>query len=117
MTDTHTEKGENMNYENEIRAFVVTNFLYGDAAPLQDNTSFLAGGILDSTGILELVTFLESTYNISIETQELLPSNLDSINNVVQFLSRKLASSPSCSTTPLMGNDADGSSFAYAPQP
>ncbi|MEI6166045.1 MAG: acyl carrier protein [bacterium] len=79
-----------MNYADDVRAFVVANFLYGDAAPLRDNTSFLSGGILDSTGILELVTFLESTYDIEIETQELLPANLDSINNVAQFLSRKL---------------------------
>ena len=53
-------------------------------------TSFLEEGIIDSTGILELVTFLEETYEIQIEDEELVPENLDSINNVVQFLKRKL---------------------------
>jgi acyl carrier protein len=95
-----------MNYADEVRAFVVANFLYGDAAPLQDNTSFLNGGILDSTGILELVTFLEATYNIEIETQELLPANLDSVNSVAQFLSRKLDQ-----------ENPGNSACLYAPQP
>ena len=49
-------------------------------------TSFLEEGIIDSTGILELVTFLEETYEIQIEGEGLVPENLDSINNVVQFL-------------------------------
>ncbi len=94
-----------MNYADNVRAFVVANFLYGEAASLRDNTSFLNGGILDSTGILELVTFLESTYGIEIETQELLPANLDSVNNVAQFLSRKLAP------------EKAGPPCLYAPQP
>lgn len=85
-----------MNYAHDIRSFVVVNFLFGDAAPLHDDTSFLASGILDSTGILELVSFLEATYNITIETQELIPGNLDSINNIVRFLAGKLASPAPC---------------------
>jgi len=105
-----------MNYKNEIKAFIVLNFLYGDATPLEDNTSFLAGGILDSTGILELVTFLESTYNIQIETGELLPSNLDSLNNVAQFLERKLDEAPSRSATS-PGQDEPVTSSAIYAQP
>ena len=85
-----TGKGTAMNYANEIRDFVVSNFLFGDAGPLQNDTSFMGGGILDSTGILELVSFLETKYSIRVETEEMLPSNLDSVNNTAQFLASKL---------------------------
>ncbi|HDM75238.1 MAG TPA: acyl carrier protein [Deltaproteobacteria bacterium] len=79
------------NLEAEIKNFLVENFLFGE--PDEDftsETSFLEEGIIDSTGILELVTFLEETYEIQIEDEELVPENLDSIKNVVQFLKRKL---------------------------
>jgi len=52
---------------------------------------FLEEGIIDSTGILELVTFLEEEYSITVEDEELVPENLDSINNVTAFLERKIA--------------------------
>jgi acyl carrier protein len=106
-----------MNYADDVRAFVVETFLYGDAAPLLDNTSFLGGGILDSTGILELVTFLEATYNIIIETQELLPSNLDSINNVACFLERKLSQKEPGSASSDSGNECADPLPLYVPQP
>jgi acyl carrier protein len=77
------------NHTKEIRDFVVTIFLFGDASSLQDNTSFLDSGIIDSTGILELIMFLEQTYGIKIEPEEMVPENLDSVNKVVQFLGRK----------------------------
>jgi acyl carrier protein len=80
-----------MNHANEIRAFVVSNFLFGDAGSLRDDTSFMEGGIIDSTGILELVTFLESAYPIKIEAEEMLPKNLDSVNSVARFLAGKLS--------------------------
>jgi acyl carrier protein len=74
-----------------IRDFVVTNFLFGqDSASLTETQSFLENGIVDSTGVLELVGFLEQTYSITVEDRELLPENLDSIQNVAQFISRKL---------------------------
>lgn len=77
------------NHTKEIRDFVVTNFLFGDASSLQDDTPFLERGIVDSTGMLELIMFLEETYDIKIEPEEMLPENLDSVNKVVQFLGRK----------------------------
>ncbi len=77
--------------EMEIRNFIVENFLFGEPDEnLTDDTSFLEEGVIDSTGVLELVTFLEETYGIQIEDEELVPENLDSINNVVQFLRKKL---------------------------
>ena len=72
-----------------IRDFVVENFLFGDDKGLEENASFLENGIIDSTGILELVTFLEETFGITVEDEELIPENLDSIKNVARFLDRK----------------------------
>ena len=81
-------------YTNEIRNFVVNNFLFGEAGSLNDDTSFMEGSILDSTGILELVTFLESTYAIEVADAETLPENLDSVNRVATFVARKVAEKP-----------------------
>ena len=53
-------------------------------------TSFLEEGIIDSTGILELVTYLEDEYSITVEDEELVPENLDSISNVASYLERKI---------------------------
>jgi acyl carrier protein len=75
----------------EIRQYVVENFLMGDAsAMLADNESFLENGTIDSTGVLEVVMFLESNFNFKIEDRELLPENIDSVNNQVKFVQRKL---------------------------
>lgn len=75
--------------KNTIRAYIVENFLFGDDDGLNDATSFLDEGIIDSTGILELVTFLEETFSIKVEDEELVPENLDSLNNIHAFLERK----------------------------
>jgi acyl carrier protein len=78
-----------MKHAQQIRDFVVSNFLFGDASALQDDTSFLNSGIVDSTGILELVMFLETTYGIKVDPQEMLPENFDSVSRVVAFVTRK----------------------------
>jgi len=76
----------------EIKNFVVSNFLFGQGADaLADDQSFLESGIIDSTGVLELVAFIEQQYGISVADRELLPENLDSIRNVSSFVTRKLA--------------------------
>ena len=75
--------------KDAIRAFVVDNFLYGDDENLDDNSSFLEEGIIDSTGILELVTHLEETYKIFVEDEELVPENLDSIAKVLRYILKK----------------------------
>ena len=67
------------------------NFLFGQQDRHLDNDeSFLEGGIIDSTGVLELVGFLESQYQITVDDQELVPANLDSVERLVQFIERKL---------------------------
>jgi acyl carrier protein len=72
-----------------IRNFIVENFLFGEDDGLDEDTSFLEDGIIDSTGVLELVVFLEETFGFTIEDEEFIPENLDSIQNVVKYLKRK----------------------------
>lgn len=73
-----------------VREFVVENFLYRDGAEgLADTDSFLEGGLIDSTGVLELVTFLESSFGIRISDPEVVPENLDSVERVAAFVRRK----------------------------
>jgi acyl carrier protein len=78
-----------------IRRFVIENYLFGEEGNLSNDDSFMESGIIDSTGILELVRFLEATYHMKIADEELIPDNLDSINKIVTFLQAKL---PSCTT-------------------
>ena len=78
-----------MEIAETMRQFIIENFLFGEDESLQKDTSFLENGIIDSTGILELVAFLEETYEITVEDEELVPENLDSIGNVVQYLEKK----------------------------
>jgi len=85
---------ESTPHASKVREFVISNFLFGDAGNLQDDTSFLDAGIVDSTGILELIMFLEANYNIKIQPDEMLPEHFDSVNRVAQFLTRKLAATP-----------------------
>lgn len=80
-----------MNYLESVRNFVVENFLFGEGDSLEEDTSFMENGIVDSTGILELVAFLEENYNIKIEDSELVPENLDNLQNVARFLEGKVA--------------------------
>lgn len=82
------------NDSSKVREYIVENFLFGDGDSLKEDTSFLEESIIDSTGILELVMFLEETYNIKIEDDELIPENMDNLRNIAQYLGRKLAGSP-----------------------
>lgn len=75
--------------KSRIRAFIVENFLFGEDGDLKDESSFLDDGIIDSTGILELVGYLEEEFAITVEDEDLVPENLDSILNVVAYLERK----------------------------
>jgi acyl carrier protein len=74
----------------EIRNFILKNYWFNEQVRLNDDDSFMELGIIDSTGILELVSFLQETYSIEID-EELSPENLDSISRVTDFVSRKLA--------------------------
>ena len=76
----------------ELRQFVVDNFLYGQLdGGLPDEASFIEQGIIDSTGVLELIGFLEQKYGIVLAPAELIPENLDSIGNLTRLVKSKLA--------------------------
>jgi len=77
-------------YKSKIRQFIVENFLFGDATGLHDQTSFLESGIVDSMGILEIVNFLHETFAVEVAEDELLPENLDSIDNLSRYLDSRL---------------------------
>ena len=73
-----------------IREFLLETFLFDtDESTLADDASFLEQGIIDSTGILELINWLESTFSIEILDMEMLPENLDSINQILVFINKK----------------------------
>ena len=76
----------------EIRQFIIQNFLFGQDQDLGDGSSFLENGIIDSTGVLELVAHLEEVYDVKVQDDELVPDNLDSIDAIVAYLARKLNS-------------------------
>ena len=78
------------NHLGAIREFVVGNFLFGEEGKLGDDTSFLESGIIDSTGLLELVGFLEERFGIRVADEELVPENLDSLSNISAYLAGKL---------------------------
>ena len=79
-----------MELKDKIRTFVVENFLFGNNQNLEDTTSFLEEGIIDSTGVLELVGFIEEEFSIMVEDEELIPENLDSIYNITAYLEKKM---------------------------
>lgn len=74
----------------EVRDFIVENFLYGQDDNFSDDISFLEKGIIDSTGVLELVTFVEDKYGIVVQDQELVPDNFDSLNKLSSFILKKI---------------------------
>lgn len=79
--------------ERTIREFIVSNFLFGvDDGSLKREDSFLQNGVIDSTGVLELIGYLEQSFKIEVSDHELVAANLDSIKNVAAYVSRKLAS-------------------------
>ena len=74
---------------SSLRQFIKANFLFGQDLTFADHDSLLELGVVDSTGVLELVTFVEDRYQIAIEDEELVPENLDSIENLVRFIAGK----------------------------
>ena len=76
-----------------VRRFIGENFLFrDDGDAITHDASLLDAGIIDSTGVLELVCFLESTFGIEVQDDEMLPENLDSIRGITAYVTRKLAS-------------------------
>ena len=79
-----------MRHIDTVRGFIVENFLFGDGESLCEDTSLMEEGIMDSTGILELLFFIEETFGFSVEDDELVPENMDSLQNIARFIDWKL---------------------------
>ena len=92
MTNNRTSSADLDTVRREIRDFILEAFLFGDESEtFADSDSFMTKGIVDSTGILELISFVEEKLGITVEDEEMIPSNLDSVDNLVGYIGRKLA--------------------------
>jgi acyl carrier protein len=82
----------------ELTEFIVKNYLFGDMASApRDDDSLVTSGIIDSTGILELIEFLESHFEVEVSESEIVPENLGSISNLTEFItSKRSAREPTC---------------------
>lgn len=79
-----------MTTESCIRTYILENYLFtDDQSELDSNDSFLNKGIIDSTGVLEIILFLEEEFAIKVTDQEMIPDNLDSVTNIVNFIEKK----------------------------
>ena len=76
--------------KDEVRRYIEDNFIMGTRPkPVGDGESFLEGQVLDSTGFLELIAFLEEQYGIAVADEEMAPENLDSIDAIARYVARK----------------------------
>lgn len=74
----------------QVMQFIRKNFLFDEKRTLSDQESLIASGVIDSTGILELISFLETNFKVKFEDQELIAENFDSIDRIKTFLSKKI---------------------------
>ena len=80
--------------KNRVRAYIEENFLMGlGAGSIEDETSFLDMGIIDSTGVIELITYIEENFGITVEDAEMIPDNLDSLAAIERYIGRKTMAS------------------------
>jgi acyl carrier protein len=82
----------------KIREFVLNYFVKESGLVLDDDTSFLEKGIIDSTGVLELAAFLEVTFGFKVEDEEIIPDTFDSVNKLVNYVQSKLTTKPQVSS-------------------
>lgn len=79
-----------MDFEKKLRNFILENYLFtDDDSQLNNGDSFLESGIIDSTGILEVITFIQDELSITVEDEEMVPENLDSVNNILAYVQKK----------------------------
>ena len=79
-----------MSAETKLRTYILENYLFTkDPSALNNNDSFLTKGIVDSTGILEIIHFLQDEFHVHVDDAEMIPENLDSVNNLVAFVTKK----------------------------
>ena len=80
-----------MDSVNAVKEFIIENFLFGEEEQLKLDTDFFDEGIIDSTGVIELVSFMEETFDISVDDEELIPENLSSLKKIEVFLKKKFS--------------------------
>lgn len=78
-----------MSVKHQIREFLAENFYAAEAESITDDQSLVQTGLLDSTGVLELALYLEETFGIQVEDEDLLPENLDSLSRIEDFVNGK----------------------------
>jgi len=79
-----------MSVQNDIIDYILQNFLFSDDRSLVNpDDSFLEKGLIDSTGIMELIFFINDKYGIEVQDEEMIPENLDSVNRIANFIERK----------------------------
>ena len=79
-----------MSIESKLRSYILENYLFtDDESQLSSSDSFLQKGIIDSTGILEVIFFIQEEFGVEVADAEMIPENLDSVNNIVAFLEKK----------------------------
>ena len=79
-----------MNSLEIVKAYIVENFLFGDDSRIGPETDFLENGILDSTGVLELIGFLEEKFGIQVDDDEVVPDNMNSLEKITRYISKKI---------------------------
>jgi acyl carrier protein len=83
-----------MSIKQEIKTFILNNYLFtDDASALADGVSLMRSGVIDSTGILELIAHVEERYALQVQPEEMVPDNFDSIDRVAAFVERKRTTS------------------------
>ena len=78
-----------MDVKEDVRQFLLSNFYVADPDTLVDDASLLDQGIIDSTGMLELIFFIEQKFEIKVENKEMVPENLDTVDGIAAFVDRK----------------------------
>lgn len=84
----------NLDYHGILKEFIIENFLFGDGENFQEETPFIESGLIDSTGILELITFIEEKFDLTIADDELTPDNFTNLKTLSTFLEIKHSGVP-----------------------
>ena len=79
-----------MQIENQLKQFILKNLYFAEDDTLDDNSSFLETGVVDSTGVMELVAFVQTEFGVTVEPEDIVVENFDSIRKVAHFIRQKL---------------------------
>jgi len=77
------------NIKQQVRQFILDNFMMGGTAEIPDDASFMDRHIIDSTGFLELISFVEESFGIQVSDDDMVPENLDSLNNIERYIRKR----------------------------